>query len=124
MSNELVGAIATIAFSAVAAVVSWVMSVAQSNVKVEYLEDKLKHMKNGNEKQEDEVYNAMQDLSIRLAKGEIERAELTRSIERLEAAKASKDTVENFKHEFAILRSDMDKRFDRIERLLQGSKIN
>lgn len=58
-------------------------------------------------------------LDVRLAKSEQDRIDIHRTIERLDQSKASKDVVEGFRNEIENLRVDMDKRFDRLEKLMQ-----
>lgn len=58
-------------------------------------------------------------LEINMARSDQSRIDIYRVLERLDATKASKEVVDSFRIEITSLRTDMDKRFDRIERLLE-----
>lgn len=45
---------------------------------------------------------------------------LEKQIDRIDASKASKDVVDGLRTEIATLRTDMEKRFDKLERMLES----
>ena len=60
-------------------------------------------------------------LNLSVARSEQDRIEIHRTMQRIDESKASKEMVDAFRGEFATLRGDIDKRFDKLERLLEGS---
>jgi gas vesicle protein len=102
--------------------VAWLVADARSKTRWSYTEEKVSQIK----KEHDHVIDVLQErassLEIKTARAEQERAEFNRNLERLDATKASKEVVDAFRNEVSSLRADMDKRFDRIERMLETKK--
>lgn len=66
------------------------------------------------------ITNRQATVDAFVMRSEQDRNELRRLIDRLDDSKASKEIFESFRSEFVTLRADFDKRFDRLERLLEG----
>ena len=62
-------------------------------------------------------------LEVQMARTIQDREDLHRSVTRLEDTKASREAVEGIRAELATFRGDMDKRFDRLERLLTSARF-
>lgn len=72
----------------------------------------------------DDLLLRVNAIEITHARSEQDAVELRRMIDRIDNTKASKEVVDGFRTEVSGLRADMDKRFDRIERLIEGKKIS
>lgn len=92
----------------------WVYADSRAKTTIEYLKQNLPVLDAAQEK----IKHSVTELEIKNARLEQDRLEIHRMMDRLENTKASKEVVEGFKSEIANLRIDMDKRFDKIERLL------
>lgn len=66
-----------------------------------------------------DVNTKLSYITIQNARSEQDRAELHHQVDKLEVTKANKEAVESFKAEVARLSSEMDKRFDRLDRLME-----
>ena len=95
-------------------VIAWIIADARSKSRVAYIDDRVMIL----ERESGLLQQARNELEIKLARSEQDRQEIHRGLERLDDSKASKEVVEGFRGEMATLRVDMDKRFDRLERIL------
>ena len=114
--------ILSIVISSVGAFVSWLISDVKSKSKILYMDEKVLAMRQELDILDKIAFERIAVLEIKLAKFEEHREELHRLVTRLDNQKASKDVVDGFRSEITTLRVDMDKRFDRIERLFQETK--
>ena len=109
------GAVSTIAGS----VVAWLMADTRSKTRWAYTEEKVAAIRQAQDHTVAVQQERISALEIKNARSDQDREGLGKSIERLEATKASKEVVDAFRSEVSSLRQDMDKRFDRIERILE-----
>jgi len=106
--------IATILISIACSVIAWFASDIKSKARQGFIEEKLKFTHN----QLEDAQALVDQLNIKAAQTETAHEEIFRAIHRLNDEKASREVVESFRNEIHTLRVDIDKRFDRIERLL------
>ena len=112
-------AILSVLISVFGTALTWLIADAKSKSRVEYINEKLEATNKDHESLLDFSQSKVSSLEQRIAKSEQDRGEIHRSIERLDSSKASKDIVDGFRTEINTLRLDMDKRFDKIERMLE-----
>ena len=103
----------------VAAGVAWLIADARIKTRLTVMEEKVDLVTGDIEKVSEESQKRISLLELATAKNEQAHIETTNNILRLDTTKASKEIVEGFRNEIHTLKSDMDKRFDRIERLLE-----
>ena len=103
----------------VAAGVAWLIADARIKTRLTFMEEKVDLVTGDIEKVSEESQKRISLLELATAKNEQAHIETTNNILRLDTTKASKEIVEGFRNEIHTLKSDMDKRFDRIERLLE-----
>lgn len=118
--ESLIAAGASILVSAGA----WLIADSKSKSRVIFLEEKLNAMKQTTDQAIAASQEKISSLEVRIARSEGDRQEIHRLIEKLDSSKASKEAVDSFRNEVGILRVDMDKRFDRLERLIEKSIVN
>jgi biopolymer transport protein ExbB/TolQ len=106
----------TVVIAVGSAILSWFVSDVRSKSRLAYVEEKFNAFYNTMSAN----YEKIAEHDIKFAKSEQDRAEIHRSMERIDNQKASKEVVDGFRAEISNLRADMDRRFDRIERLLEG----
>lgn len=111
-------AIAALVFSLLGSVIGYLMSGARSDVNVETLKVEAVEAK----KLAAECSHKVSEIEIALAKSQTDRESLWRQVEKLEAGKVSKEVFDGLRSEITVLRSDFDKRFDRVERLIESIK--
>ncbi len=99
------------------AFIAWIASDARSKARAEAADKELAAVKTENMA----LAGRVSALEVGLARCEADRSETHRSLDRLDDGKASKDVVDGLGKQIATLRDDMDKRFDRLERLLQSA---
>lgn len=98
------------------ATISWLLSDARSKARIAYVETRLNHLETNLEKAVEELTKS----NLKIASGDQERLDFQRQLARLDSMKASRDLVDSIKTDLTNFRTDIDKRFDRIERLLEG----
>lgn len=115
----LIGA-GTLIVTLISIYTAWIKSDTAGKTKALVFEDKLNEMKSFYENKSKEVDDSIKSLQLTSAKQEQESIGFLRLIDKLDESKASKEIVDSFKNESATLRADIDKRFDRIERILEN----
>lgn len=105
--------------SVLGSVLAWIIADAKSKSRISYIEEKVLGIKNYQDEISKEHSVKLSENDIQIAKIEQENAEIHRGLDRLDGSKASKEVVDGFRNEITTLRIDMDKRFDRIERMLE-----
>lgn len=98
---------------------AWVVSDARSKSRLEFMTEKVNTLKLEHDKAIKAHSDKIGAMEIKTATGEQAHVEIHRMIERIDSQKASKEVVDGFRSEISNLRVDMDKRFDKIERLLE-----
>lgn len=117
--EQLIPIIVSTAITAFAAFLSWYHADTQSKARAIINEEKVSALERKHDKDEEAMDKRVTELERSTVQITSENHSITKEIERLDLTKASKDVVDNFKNEIITLKTDMDKRFDRIERLLE-----
>lgn len=115
----VISSIVAILISVVGGFLSWYHNDTQSKTRFEYTEDSLETLEKNFKEKIDNLAEKASHAEKFEATVLSERAELMREIARLDNTKASKEVADNFRNEIITLRQDIDKRFDKIERLLE-----
>jgi hypothetical protein len=105
--------------SAAAAIIAWLIADAKSKSRIAFVEERLASVKTVIDTVAADSQGRISAIEVSLARSEQDRYELRRSLDRLDQSKASKEVSDIFSGQLASLRLDMDKRFDRIERILE-----
>jgi len=113
---EIVGVCVSLMMSAI----GWIVADTRSKSRLTYAEEKLYTLR----KAADSALDQCSHLALDAARSQQDRQEIHRIMDRLDSQKASKEIVDGFRAEVANLRIDMDKRFDRIERMLSKGSPN
>ena len=121
MSDHWAEAIAGVIASLLFSCISWLLADARSKARLLFLEDNLKTLKAEHETLDKSAMERLAYIDVRMARSEQDRLEIHRILERLDSVKASKEIVDSFRTEVANLRTDIDRRFDNLERLLTKS---
>ena len=96
--------------------IAWIASDARSKARAEATEKELAALS----AEGVALAGRVSAVEVALARCEADRSETHRALSRLDDSKASKDVVDGLGKQIATLREDMDKRFDRLERLLSA----
>jgi hypothetical protein len=100
-------------------IITWLIADAGFKAKTGALEEKVLATKVITEATLADLQNKLGTVVIQNARSEQDRSELHNLVDKLEISKASKDVVDGFKNEVASFKSEMDKRFDRIDRFME-----
>lgn len=119
MDPVLVGSLSAVV-AVVTAGVAWLVADARAKTRLAFLEDKLDLIETDLDKTAQDSRRRISDIELELSRGEQARKEITNNVNRIDSTKASKELVDGLRNEIQTLKSDMDKRFDRIERLLES----
>lgn len=106
-------------FSLGGGIVAWLVADAMAKTRSRIMEEQLKNHQKSKDGEISSLQVRMGSLEIKMARSEQDRAELHRMNDRLDASKASKEVVDGIRTDITSLRQDMDKRFDKLERLLE-----
>ena len=106
-----------------AAGIAWLLADTRSKSRIGFMEEKLGLVTGELEKMSIDSQKRIGMLELSNAKNEQAHIETNNNITRLDSTKASKEIVEGFRNEIQTLKTDMDKRFDRIERLLEKKEF-
>lgn len=98
---------------------SWYHNDTQSKVRFEFVKDTVKKLEEKHDVDIESYDERISNLEKENISSMADRQEIHRDLVRLENTKASKEVADNFRSDIIILRQDIDKRFDRIERLLE-----
>ena len=104
----------------IAPIISWILADARSKARALFMEERVATLKQDSQREMDNGGLRLNTLEIKLARSEQDRIEIHKSVERIDTQKASKEVVDGFRSEIATLRQDIDKRFDKLERILEG----
>jgi hypothetical protein len=94
---------------------AWLLADAKFKARILTLEEKIV----SGESFQTAFQTKLDVMTIQSAASIADRVELHRQVDKLDSTKASKEMVEAFKQEITILRMEMDKRFDRLDRLME-----
>jgi len=119
MDPVLVGSLSAVV-GVITAGVAWLVADARAKTRLSFLEDKISLVMVDLDKTAQDSRKRISAVELELSRGEQARKEITNNVNRIDNTKASKELVDGFRNEIQTLKSDMDKRFDRIERLLES----
>ena len=102
-------------------IISWLMTDAKTKGRLIFIEERFNQAQEAHAKLAHAFNNKVAIYEVKIAKSEQDREAIHTLFNRLETSKASKEVVDGFRFELQTLRVDMDRRFDRIERLLEDS---
>jgi len=129
--EEHVDSILGVAFAIGGSVVAWLVADTRSKARMGFMDEKVAgHAKElGSVRKDADIAGAKKDmrlaaLEIKSAECEAAQRELHRAVERIEEQKASKELFDSFRTEVTTMRQDMDRRFDRLERLILKQRDN
>lgn len=111
-------AVAALVISLLGSLIGYLMSDARNKVNLENLRKDAEEAK----KIAAESTHKVAELEIALAKSQTDRESLWRQVEKLDTGKVSKEVFDGLSNSIHVLRSDFDKRFDRVERLIETIK--
>ena len=100
-------------------VISWLIADARSKTRSAFMEERLGALASRAESSTAAHDTRINDLELNAARSAQDRLDIRRVTDRLDASKASKELVDGFRSEIQSIRADMDKRFDRLERILE-----
>lgn len=114
------------------AALAWLLADARSKARLQYGEERMTKLEAKLEKgldllamqnercdsEHSETVERVAAAEVRLAKFDQSQTETIRSIDKLEAGKASKELLEALRIEIQQVKLDIDKRFDKLERIL------
>ena len=123
MDNQVVGIIA-LAVSVLSPFVGWLVSDSKGKARAAFLEEKVAALKGDFENGKADLVVRTAALEIALARSEQDRLEIHRTIERIDEQKASRETVDGFRADLTAIKADMDKRFDKLERMIEALVSN
>jgi len=112
MDNGTAVSIAALLVAICGAVLSWLLSDARTKTRLEGAYAVINEQAKAIEKN----HGGIRELELQGARSQQDRLEMHRQLE----GKASRESVDGFRSELTTLRIDMDKRFDRLERLLEA----
>lgn len=102
----------------VGAILAWLLTDASFKTRMLNLEEKVAANKLSSDVTCNDLQTKIGYITIQNTRSEQDRNELHHLVDRLESSKASKEVVEGVKQEITILRMEMDKRFDRLDKML------
>ncbi len=111
-------ALAALVISLLGSLIGYLMADARNKANLENLKKEAEEAK----KISSECTHKVAELEIALAKSQADRENLWRQVEKLDAGKVSKDVFDGLSGTLQVLRTDFDKRFDRVERLIETMK--
>jgi len=101
---------------------AWLWGDAKSKARAQFLEEKVKILTTRYETMYKEYSDSKSNLEQRLATNEQVNKEMHNNVEKLDDTKASKEMVQLFKEDIQLIRTDIDKRFDKLERMIENLK--
>lgn len=101
------------------AIIAWFVADTKFKVRIETLEERVNVARGLAESLQSSAQDKFDTILLQNATSAADRADIHRQIDKLDSTKASKEVVDSFKQEITVLRLEMDKRFDRLDRLLE-----
>ena len=99
--------------------ITWIVADTRSKSKIIFVEEKTNNLKDRLDSHGNTLNDHVKEFSVAMGRSELDRRTIHENMIRLDNQKASKEVVDGFRVEIASLKFDMDKRFDRIERLIE-----
>lgn len=113
---------ATIVLAVISSLIAWFVADVRSKSRLTYMSEQLNEM-------ETKMKEGGRDYQLRLSAlersgvlSDQDRSDLHRWVDRLDATKASKEVVDGIRSDISGLKADIDKRFDKLERLLENRR--
>jgi len=101
---------------------AWLWGDAKSKARAQFTEEKLKVLNEKYEAMNKDYSERVNSLEQSLVKTEQIGKEVHSALQRLDDSKASKEIVGTFKDDIQLIRNDIDKRFDKLERMIENIK--
>jgi len=120
--NETVLAGLALFISLCTYMIGWVIADSKGKSRLTFLEEKVAKFVAEEDHRCSGLAIRLSTLENSLVRADENRQEVRRVLDRLDAQKASKDVVDGARNEVMILRADMDRRFDKLERLLNVNR--
>ena len=105
----------TLGITGLSVFMSWLLADAKAKARCDFTDAQVATMI----EKHDELEAAHNDLQVKVARGEQNYQAVVESLMRLERDKASRDTVIAVQQDLGRLHTQMDLRFDRLERLMK-----
>ena len=99
---------------------AWLWGDAKSKARAQFMEEKLKLLNEKYDSMEKNYSDRLNSLEQNLVKTEQIGKEVNSYLQRLDDSKASKEIVGTFKDDIQIIRADIDRRFDKLERMIEN----
>ena len=97
----------------------WILADTRSKARLVFVEEKMASDRQKQDILMAAVLEKANHTEIRIAQSEQDRMEIHRSLDRLDAVKASKEVVDGIRSDINSFKAEMDKRFDKLERILE-----
>ena len=120
MNDAWVPAFLAVAVSIGGSLLAWIIADSKAKAALAFLTDAVGSLEEKQDALAKTVVEKIVSAEAKISRLEQDRGEMLRMIERLDNLKASKEIVDQFKTEISNLRGDLDRRFDKLERLLGG----
>lgn len=98
---------------------AWLWGDAKSKARAQFLEEKVKVLTIKHDSAYKEFADVKSSLEQRLATTEQINKDMHSGVSKLEDNKASKEAVQAFKDDIQLIRQDIDRRFDKLERMIE-----
>ena len=108
------------AASLVGGLLVWLLADTRSKARLQFLEEKVQAAKLAADIPLLDLTTRSHALECQIARSDQDRLELHRGLDRLEQSKASKDVLDLLKTDLERLEALMEKRFDRLERIIEN----
>lgn len=100
-------------------VLAWLWGDAKNKARTQFLEEKVKVLTNKYDAMYKEYSDSKSSMEQRLATGEQVSKQIHENVDKLDDNKASKEMVGMFKDDIQLIRQDIDRRFDKLERMIE-----
>lgn len=118
MSVNTIVAVIAIGFSILSGLLVWLSGDARSKTRAASLEEKVNDFAVTTNLNLTTLESRMREMEVSLATSRQDRADLHSAYDRLDEQKASKELVDGLRSEIQNMRTDFDKRFDKLESIL------
>lgn len=111
-----------IAIGVVSNIIFWIVQDTKIKTEAKINQKNFEEFKASYDDELGKTHDAVSELKTNFQLSKQDREQLHKEILKIESSKANKEVVEGFKSELESLKKDMDKRFDKIEALIQQKK--
>lgn len=123
MNDQIIPLIA-LGVSVLLPLIGWLVSDSKAKAREGFLEERVTALKQDVESGNAALVVRTSALEVALARSQQDREEIHRAIERIDDQKASRETVDGFRADLTAIKADMDKRFDKLERMIEALVSN